>query len=298
MILALLSAFFFSFVIIVDKYILSNKMKDSFAYFYLMNIVGAVLYPAILMLQGTFIIPINEIFSLVLFSVIAFATLLVYYYALKSGDVSMISPLLSSGIIFVMLFSVIFLSEWYGLIIIAFILTIILGAVMTTVNEKMDMRKILSFNKVFWLIMIANLLNTISLVIIKLFLQSIDGFNIIAWRQIIWLPLLLILFPIVLNRKRIHALKNEWKSALPYTALSAAIIFLSLSFMYSALHESVQIASALSASSGLFTVIISFIVSRIKPELINERHKRSVYIIRAVGAIMIFIGVAGIFLSR
>lgn len=297
MALALLSAFFFSFSTVVDKYILTNRMKDGFAYFYLLSIVTGILYPFILIGLGRFVMPFDAVPGLIIFSAVVFANVAVVYYTLRLSDASLLSPLLSSGAIFTVTFSAIFLSEWSGFLVIAFILIAVLGAVISAADEKTSARKILSV-RVFWLAMLANILGAASIVILRVFLQGMDGFNILAWRQIIWLPLSLLLLPVMLNKKRMSIIKNNWKHALPYTILSALILFTAISFSYIAFQQSVQITSGLLASSGLFTVILSFIISRIKPSIINERHKRSVYVIRAAGAIIIFIGVAGIFLSR
>ena len=293
MILAITAGLFFALRHIVNKYVLANQMK-SIAWFYYYTSISIVVFPIVSWSISPIILPSTHAwFFIILSSIAGFIGSLIFILALDLGDVTTGMPVVSTKPIFVLPLSFIFLDEFYGYRVIGWIFLIVLGAIMTSWDERTKLKDLFR-NKALGPFFVTTILYALMGVLSKPALQEIDHFNFISWMHVVQVPLLLVFLPFVLNKSQKIDFKNHWKQTLPYAILENVFLYGSVITFFFALKFSVTLTEALVASSGAFTVVIGFMLSRINPNLIAEKHPKNIYLLRLIGAIMILIGVYNI----
>lgn len=217
---------------------------------------------------------------------------LLMYYGLTKYDASSASPIISTQSIFVIPLTYIFLNEFYGLMVILWILIAGLGAIMTSWDENINTRQLFSFkNKAFWIFFIAAFLYALGNVAVKPALKIVTNFNFLIWREFAWFGVLLALMPLIFHKRERKRLREDWKDAIGFVILGILIQFFGYILMFYALGISVQITMGLSASNGFFAVIIGFFLSKTSLGILLEKHGSRIYIIRMIGALMILFSI-------
>ena len=289
MIAAIFTGFFFALRNIVNKYAIANRMKG-LAFFYLLTSITILAFPILSWIISPIKIPsFNSLLLLFFASVTYFGGSLIFFYALPLNDVTTAGPILSTRPILILPLSFIFLNEFYGYEVIAWIFLIVCGAIMTSWNEGMSLKKIYR-NKTMWLFFITTFLWAMQNISSKPVLQEIDNFNFTGWLHIFSIPLFLVSTPFVLKKSEKIDLKKNLKTTLPYAILANAFLFGSFITMFFAMKFSVSLSEALIATHGVFIVTIGFIISQINPKLIAEEHTKQTYLFRLIGAFLILIG--------
>ena len=290
MIVAISTGLFFALRNILNKYIISNRMNP-ISWFYLYTAISVILFPIIIWSFTPIEFPsMNLWIYIMVSSITGFVGGLIFIYALTLGDVTTAMPILSSRPIFVLPMSFIFLNEFYGFGVAGWIMVIVLGAMLTSWKEGMKVKD-LAKNKALGLFLFTTFLWSIMDMATKPALQQIDSFNFTSWWNLIQAPFLLIFIPFVFKEKEIKDLKKKWKPIFPYVLLEAMIFFASLITLFYAFKFSVSLSEALVATQGLFTVAIGFLITRINPKIIAEKHSKRIYLLRLAGSILILIGI-------
>ncbi len=289
MIAAIFTGFFFALRNIVNKYAIANRMKG-LAFFYLSTAITIIAFPIISWTISPMRFPsFNSLLLLIFASVTYFGGSLIFFYALTLGDVTTAGPILSTRPMLIIPLSFIFLNEFYGYEVIAWIFLIVCGAIMTSWNEAMSLKKFYR-NKTLWLFFITTFLWAMQNISSKPVLQEIDNFNFTGWLHIFSMPLFLACTPFVLKKSEKFDLIRNLKPTLPYAILANAFLYGSFITMFFALKFSVSLSEALIATHGIFIVILGFVISQINPKLIAEKHSKQTYLFRLTGAILILIG--------
>ena len=153
MIIAITTGLFFSLRHIVNKYVIENHMSG-IAWYYYYTVISVVSFPIISWLISPMIFPsMQSWFYIISSSIVSFIAVLILIYALTIGDVTTAGPVISSKPIFIVPLSFIFLGEFYGYAIIGWILLIVFGAIMTSWNQGMKFKHVLS-NRVLGLFLL------------------------------------------------------------------------------------------------------------------------------------------------
>ncbi len=290
MILAIIAGFFFALRHIVNKYVLANRMCG-IAWFYFYTSISIVSFPIISWSISAIILPTTQTwFFIITSSIVAFIGVLIFIYALTLGDVTTAMPVVSSRPIFIVPLSFIFLNEFYGYQVIGWILLIVFGAILTSWDERTKPRHMYR-NKALGLFFATTILWSIMSILSKPALQEIGIFNFLGWSNIVQAPLLLAFIPFVLHKAEKIDLKKHWRPTLPYAILENVFLYGSVIAFFYGLKFSVTLTEALIATSGAFTVMMGYIMSRINPNLIAEKHTKGIYLLRLIGTIIIIIGV-------
>ncbi len=290
MIVAIATGLFFSLRHIVNKYVIENHMSGM-AWYYYYTTISVVSFPIISWLIKPIIFPsIQSWFYIISSSTVSFIAVLILIYALTIGDVTTAGPVISSKPIFIVPLSFIFLGEFYGYAIIGWILLIVLGAIMTSWNKEMKLKKVFS-NRALGLFFITTILMAMVSIFSKPALQELDNFNYMAWWHIVQAPLLIAFIPLVMNNTEKNNFRKRWRSTFPYAILENVFLYASMITLFFSLKYSVTLTEALVTTQGVFTVIIGYLLSRINPTFLAEKHTKQIYIIRLMGAILILIGV-------
>ena len=290
MIIAITTGLFFSLRHIVNKYVIENHMSGM-AWYYYYTTISVVSFPIISWLITPIVFPsIHSWFYIISSSTVSFIAVLILIYALTIGDVTTAGPVISSKPIFIVPLSFIFLGEFYGYAIIGWILLIVLGAIMTSCNKEMKFKKVLS-NRALGLFFITTILMAMVSIFSKPALQELDNFNYMAWWHIVQAPLLIAFIPLVMNNNEKNNFRKRWRSTFPYAILENVFLYASMITLFFSLKYSVTLTEALVTTQGVFTVVIGYLLSRINPNFLAEKHTKQIYIIRLLGAILILTGV-------
>ncbi len=270
-------------------------MKNYISFALFQGILVIILFPIY-----SYIIKPNEVFlpplEIVPYAIISGGTsilgYLLLYYGLTKYDASSATPLVGTQSIFIVPLTYIFLGEYYGLIVILWILIAMIGGILTTWDEKIKLSGLLSpKNKALWFFLFVAFLYAAGNVAVKPAVKIVSNYNFLIWREFVWFGVLIILMPFIFHEKERYVLREGWKSTLiPMVLATSILYFMYISFFY-ALSVSVQITGGLAAATGLFAVIIGFLISKTNSGITLEKHGNRIYFIRLIGAILILIGI-------
>ncbi len=127
---------------------------------------------------------------------------LLMYYGLTKYDASSATPIVSVKPIFVIPLSYIFLGEFYGLGVILWILIAMGGAIMTSWDENMKARQLLSLkNEALWVFLAVSFLYASGNVAVKPAMKLVSNYNFLIWREFAWFGVLLALMPLILHAR-------------------------------------------------------------------------------------------------
>ncbi len=287
---ALAAAALFSGSGAVDKFILEHRMGNPWAYYAFSTFVFFLLYGAIGAPAGALRWPADPLLLLAV-SALSWASVALYYLALRRGDVSSVLPLGATRPLLAVPLSMLLIGEVRGPAVAGAIALVAAGGVFAAWPEKGGLRGALS-NRVLWLIMAANLLIVLSNTLTNPLLRSMEPAQLAFWRYGVWGLLFLPLF--ALRPAVLRDVGRDWKGALAPTLLSAAFVYGMLLALFAALASSVQMTEGLLATQGLFGVALGAVLSRIRPGLLRESRPGRLYAIRGTGAALIVAGTAAI----
>jgi len=292
---AIISSFFWAVFTFLSKYILARKMRNSVSFTYLQGILIMVLFPALSYLivpDQIYIPPIAIVPYAIVSGGTSILAYLLMYYGLIRYDASSAAPIVCTQSIFVIPLTYLFLGEYYGLTVILWIMIAVVGAIMTSWDEKIKARQLFSFkNKALWIFLMVALLYALGNVAVKPALKFVSNFNFLIWREVAWFGSLILLMPLIFRKNERGVFRANWKEILIPLALGVSMLYFMYVMMFYALGVSVQITMGLAASNGLFAVIIGFLVSRTSLGAILEKHETRIYILRMIGALMILVAI-------
>jgi len=295
MLYAITSSAFFTLFAFIAKYIISRKMSSFVSFIYMQGVVIMILFPILsyAIAPDKICLPPAEVIPFAYISggtsIIAY---LLMYYGLKRYDASSAVPLVGTKPIFVIPLSYIFLQEFYGMEAVLWILITMVGAILTTWDEKLKVKQLLSpNNKALWIFLLVALLYGAGNVAVKPAMKLATNFNFLIWRELAWFGVLIAIMPLIFHEEDWKSLGREWKGALWPVLLAVVSQYFAYILLFYALGFSVQISEGLSATQGLFAVAAGFLLSRRKSEIISERHDSKIYLMRMIGALLILVGI-------
>ena len=294
----IITSFLWSIFTFTVKYILSSKMKNFVSFIYLQGILVIFMFPLlsfILVPDQIFFPPIEVVPYALVSGGTSILAYLLMYYGLTKYDASSAAPIVSIQSIFVIPLSFIFLGEYYGPIVTFWILIAIIGAVMTSWDEKIKIRQLISpKNKALWIFLMVSFLYASGNVAVKPALGFVSNFNFLIWRQFAWFAVLLVLMPLIFHQRERRCLVRDWKGAIVPLSIVIFLQFFGYALMFYAFGISVQITTGLMATTGLFAVIIGFLLSKSRVGFVIEKHNARIYLMRLMGALLIFFAIYGL----
>ena len=295
MLYAVAASVFFSIFTFVAKYVITKKMSSFISFIYMQGILIVVLFPImsyVLVPKQIFLPPAEIIPYAYISGATSIMAYLLMYYGLSRYDASSAVPVIGVKPVFVIPLSFIFLQEFYGFDVVLWILMTMVGAIMTTWDEAISIRQLFSLkNKALWIFLASALLYTAGNVAVKPAMKLVSNFNFLIWRELAWFGALLALTPIVFHEEDWESLRKEWKGALGAVLLAILAQYFAYVLMFYSLGFSVQISEGLSGSQGIFAVLIGFLLSKTKSQMVPERHSNRIYLMRMLGALMILLGI-------
>ncbi len=294
----IITSFLWSIFTFTVKYILSSKMKNFVSFIYLQGILVIFMFPLlsfILVPDQIFFPPIEVVPYALVSGGTSILAYLLMYYGLTKYDASSAAPIVSIQSIFVIPLSFIFLGEYYGPIVTFWILIAIIGAVMTSWDEKIKIKQLISpKNKALWIFLMVSFLYASGNVAVKPALGFVSNFNFLIWRQFVWFAILVALMPLIFHQRERRCLVRDWKGAIVPLSIVIFLQFFGYALMFYAFGISVQITTGLMATTGLFAVIIGFLLSKSRVGFVIEKHNARIYLMRLMGALLILLAIYGL----
>ncbi|MEE9459145.1 MAG: EamA family transporter [Candidatus Bathyarchaeia archaeon] len=294
----IITSFLWSIFTFTVKYILSSKMKNFVSFIYLQGILVIFMFPLlsfILVPDQIFFPPIEVVPYALVSGGTSILAYLLMYYGLTKYDASSAAPIVSIQSIFVIPLSFIFLGEYYGPIVTFWILIAIIGAVMTSWDEKIKIKQLISpKNKALWIFLMVSFLYASGNVAVKPALGFVSNFNFLIWRQFAWFAILVALMPLIFHQRERRCLVRDWKGAIVPLSIVIFLQFFGYALMFYAFGISVQITTGLMATTGLFAVIIGFLLSKSRVGFVIEKHNARIYLMRLMGALLILFAIYGL----
>jgi drug/metabolite transporter (DMT)-like permease len=292
---ALTASLFFTFFTFIAKYIISNKIKNFISFIYMQGIFIVLIFPLLsytIAPDKIYLPPLEVIPYAIISGGTSVLAYLLMYYGLTRYDASMAGPIVGIKPIFVIPLSYIFLGEFYGIGVILWILVAMFGAIMTSLSENIQGRKLFTVeNKGLWIFLASAFLYAVGNVAVKPAMELVTNYNFLIWREFAWFGVLLALMPFIFHREEFETLRQAWKGSIFAVLMIVLFQYFAYIFMFQALGFSVQLTEGIMASSGVFAVTIGFTLSRIKPELILEKQSNKIYFVRMIGALLIMFGI-------
>ncbi|MFH0863501.1 MAG: EamA family transporter [Candidatus Gottesmanbacteria bacterium] len=289
--LIIFSAFFFSIVDVMDKFLCSNKIKSVFAFLVITNIISVVFTSFLLFFVDFKISWGWPLFFAAISAIFYFFLWAFWLKALKKTEVSRSIAIYSSAPIYTALLAVVFLQEQLSLIKWLSIVAIIAGSILCS-YEKTSARKSIGFNSMYLLVILAALFSSLGGIVSKAAMQTMHPFivDIVAVYAAIPLFLLLFLKKGVFNEV-VEVIKNK-KIIFPFL-IRGLLGFLGTITFYLAI--SLGPVSLVSAGFGgtnpLFVFGISIILSLFWPKFIKENISPQTIFQKAMAIILIVGGV-------
>lgn len=280
-IFALLYPLCYSIINIIDKFLIEKKIKNFYAY--------GVVFGA-LILCATFIIILINGFpeltpSLIFFSLISGFSYgivyLIYFYLLKSTEVSRIISIGYLFPAFVALLSRIFLSEELSFIKYGAVLIAICGALLLGTEKKKHQWKI---TNVFWLMV----LNAFLIAVVDVSDKYIVD-RVTLWHAYILttLPFCITLMMPLLYKK-VRSDVPQVLSRLPFLVTDALLTLAGvLSFFMAAAQAPITIVSALGTLQPVFVFLFALVSSVLFPRFLKEQISKKILLYKITGMIAI-----------
>ncbi|MBI9045084.1 MAG: EamA family transporter [Anaerolineaceae bacterium] len=275
--IALASAFIFSLVILIGKYITTHIVEDHNSFFF---------WTYTPVLPFVFLIPLRFGFQLTqeMILPLLICTLLLtigqYFFArgIFTVDASVISPLfqLQSG--FILIFATFFLGEKHELLTYSFLLLMLLGTILVSITDKTHLKGFLQIGVLY----------IIGMQIFHAGANVAVGFALrytTTW-QVLFYTFVLnsIISGIFILVKKVpitfQPAKIKWLFARSFLLLIAT------SLLYTAFETNISVSSAIGLLSSPIVFSISVILGLFFPSFLEKQSPKT-YLIRAAGMLMI-----------
>lgn len=285
---ALLAYFFNGIAVLIDKFLLTAKIKDPLIYIFYISLFSI----AILLLLPLTHIPTLFVFLLASVSTVIWTTGLYFMYkALRVGLVSRVIPVIGVLIpIFLMIEAIIIKSinnsEFLAIIV------LVLGLVFLTMFEwRGHIRK----HEIIFELTSAILFAISYIVLRQAFLMD-DFMTVLVWSRMVLMPLAFILLLIPVSRKIILA-KDEGPNFSLKSKMGALFMFgqaaggsSELLITFSVSLATPALVNSLQGSQYLFLFIAGLFLGKKFPEIFKEQHTHLKTAFKILGIICIAIG--------
>lgn len=285
---ALLAYFFNGIAVLIDKFLLTAKIKDPLVYIFYISLFSFV----ILLLLPLTHVPSLFVFVLASISTIIWTSGLYFMYkALQVGLVSRVIPIIGVLIPIFLVVEAIFSKSVSQAELIA-IFVLVLGLIFLTIFEW---RGHLKRNELLFEF-ISAILFAISYIILRRAFLMDDFMTVLVWSRMVFIPLAIVLFLIPITRKMI-LIKDEGtkfslksKAGLLFMFGSVAGGSSELLITFSVSLATPALVNSLQGSQYLFLFIASLFLGKKFPEIFKETHTHLKTAFKILGIVCIAAG--------
>jgi uncharacterized membrane protein len=285
---ALLAYFFNGIAVLVDKFLLSTKIKDPLVYIFYISLFSFLL---------VFLLPLTHVPKLNVFIIASVSTIIwtlglyFYYKALQVGLVSRVVPIIGVLIPIFLTAEALFTKSVSQMEFVA-ILVLISGLVFLTIFEWKGhlTRKELQFE------LISAILFAISYVILRQAFLMDNFLTVLIWSRLIFIPVAVIML-VIPQARRIIFVKDEGpsfslksKAGLLFIFGSVAGASSELLITFSVSLATPALVNSLQGSQYLFLFIASLFLGKKFPEIFKEKHTHLKTTFKILGILCIALG--------
>ena len=282
---ALLAAFLYAVVGIVDKFTITKWIKNPFVPPIIFGAMGFLFSAAIYFFQGFAQLSTFNIALAIFVGIISVVASVAYFKAAKIEEISRLVPMIFISNVFVVILAAVFIGEIFTLEKYAGIFLLIFGATMIS-SRKFDFKP----GKAFWLAMLSGFIWASTAVIVKYLLSFADFWTIFSYTRIGMFIGILPLAYFYLNDFFLAVRKHGNK----VIGVMSVNEILALSGIFSATYAMsigpVTLVQSLISVEPFIVFILSIIISIFLPKILKEEIDRKTLFLKAVAITAVIIG--------
>jgi len=283
--LSILAAFLWSVSNVIDKYVLSKLISTPMIPVVISGFVALVIGLSVIASSGFGAMSLGHIFLALAGGSVYTFVLLLYFKAIKIGDITSLVPLFYLVPLFIAAIAWFLLGERLLSMEYAGIFLLVAGAFMISWDNNNPFK----FGKAFWLMIFSTFLLAINQVITKYLLNFYDFWPVFALISVgCFLPVIPIFF------KNFHDLKLlilKNKKAVGFV-LASEFLYRSASALitFAVAIGSVTLVNAISSIQPFFVLLIMVLFSFFAPNILKEELPKSKILSKVVAITVMFIG--------
>ena len=283
---SVLSAFAYAIVNLVDKYVLTNWIKNPIIPILIQGVVGLIAGIVIYFIFGFSDLSYINIFLAFMSGIFYILSAWFYFKAVKIEEISRIIPILYLAPLFILILASIFLGEFFAPIKYLGIIFLIIGAILISAKKITN----ISFNKSFWLMILAAFLLSLNQIVTKYLLAFADYWTIFSWTRI---GIIIALIPAFFfcYKDLLLTVKEHGKKVIAVVSLneSLAIVGVILITIASSIGY-ITLVNAMSSFQPLFVLIFAVFLSIFYPKIIKEEIGKSTIMLKFTAIVLMIAG--------
>jgi drug/metabolite transporter (DMT)-like permease len=259
---------------LTSKYAIRQRWPFLF-YYYITFIPFVFLIPLVSQLQ----VPSGNWSTLFFYSLFFFLGNICFFTAIFKTDTSVFAPFFQLQAAFIAILAFLFLGERFPTENYFWIIFILIGAVLVSLDEKMSVKTF--FQKAIFLIILMQFFHALSNLFAGFALKAMDFWNLTFWSTIVSTLLILVSVP-PLAKFELKVSFNQLRLLFLVNFFS----FIGATSLFAAFETNLTISSVISLLTSPIVLFISIFLSKFRPEFL-EHHTGRVYLVRATGVIII-----------
>ena len=282
-ILAILATLIWTFVAVLDKFIISRELRDPILASVTFGTSVFIFFGFVSLLFGNILLPLSTIFIAIIAGIMYVIAVWLFYFSLSKGEVSRFIPVLSTIPIFVLLFAFLFLGEVFTALTYFGVILIVVGAVLIYVKKSTHK---IGIDVIFLIVIGAAMFYALRNVILKFAVSQAS-----IWSIFFWVGIgsgLVSLFLFAMHHPHIRRKARLGVKHMLFSGILAAVALLLFTLALSI--GPVSLVSALVAIEPLFVFLLATFLSIFHPKFIREKITKSIIMQKLVAIILIIIG--------
>lgn len=284
---SVLAVLCFSFVSIIDKYVLTKWVKRPIILVIAMSAFGLISAVVIYFIHGFSYLSFFNIFLALIGGTFTIFSAFFYFKALKKEEVSRVVPLFYLSTLFVSLFAAIFLKEVFTPLEYLGIFLLVFGAILISSRNPLK----LGFSKALPLMLLSVTTVSANSLLTKYLLGFTDYWTVFSYMRIGGGILLIPISYIYLSSLILVAKKHGKRFIATVATSEILTVFAMLFFTIAASIGYITLVSAVSAIQPFFVLLLTVILSMLYPSIMKEEISKSVMIVKISAIIIMFSGV-------
>ena len=284
--LAVLAAFIWGIVNIIDKYLVDKLVRKTENIIIILGIVGIISGFVIFLARGFSPISSAGIALALAAGIFQMLGNIFYFKAAKFDEISRVVPLFQLAPVFVIIMAAIFLGEIFTPLKYLGIFMIIIGAVLITKKRAIKF----SFNKTLQLMILSALSFSINLVIGKYLLETVDYWTVFSYMRFgnafVLAPLLYFYRKDFMEMLKTRGGKTAMLVTLNETLNLVGVFLLTAAAAYGF----ITLVEALASTQSMFLFIFAVIISIFKPKILKEELGKSTLMAKFIAIALIIAG--------
>ena len=283
---SILAAFVWAIVNTIDKFVLTKWIKRPIVLIMVLGIIGLIASIVIYFVHGFSELSHFNILLAFISGVFYISGILFYFKAVKIEEISRIVPLSCLTPLFVSIFALVFLGEFFAPIKYLGIFSIVVGAILISTKGYLKINQ----GKAFWLMILFAVFMAINHVITKYLLSFADFWTIFSWMRIgvfiALIPIYITSFSSLLLTVKEHGKKVIFVTSFGECLSLAGVLFITIA----ASVGYITLVNALSSVQPLFVLLFTIILSIFFPKILKEEIGKSIVLQKFVAIILILGG--------